>query len=85
MLLDSMSARGVLLLLHAASVLASKDVTLLTCPGSNGQTYTTTDGANFTIECSVDRPYGDLPGMPVAATSLQNCINLCEVCLVTEL
>lgn len=68
-----------LLSLHVLKVSASRDVSLLTCPSSNGQTYTTTDGANYTIECSYDRPYGDLPGSPFSATSLQNCINLCEV------
>lgn len=58
---------------------ASPDATLLTCPANNGQQYTATDGAVYQIECYTDRPFGDLPGAPVGATSLQNCIALCEV------
>ncbi|GAM86905.1 hypothetical protein ANO11243_049260 [Dothideomycetidae sp. 11243] len=47
----------------------------LSCPSSNGETYTTPSGASFIIECSTDHFGGDFSR--VATSDLASCINTC--------
>jgi hypothetical protein len=49
-----------------------------TCPGSTGQTYTDSNGSNYTIACSVDIQGGDLSS-PFRAASIAGCLPSCDV------
>ncbi|KAF2812620.1 uncharacterized protein BDZ99DRAFT_558824, partial [Mytilinidion resinicola] len=58
----------------ATGVWAAKKV--ISCPDSDGTTYTATDGTVFTIECSIDRYGNDLA--TTWESNLENCIEACE-------
>lgn len=45
------------------------------CPGSNGESFVSTSGHNFTIECDTDHAGGDLKMAVV--DGLEACINAC--------
>lgn len=67
-----------LISLLTATVLAAPaalDKRSLSCPSSNGASFTASNGAVFTVECSIDHPGGDI-GM-VYSTSLDACIASC--------
>lgn len=50
--------------------------TVLSCPASNGQQYTTADGKVFEVLCYIDDPGTDLS--LVYATTLIGCIETCD-------
>lgn len=67
---------GLISLLAAAALAApALEKRSLSCPGSNGASYTASNGAVFVVECYTDRPGGDM-GMQYTA-SLDACANLC--------
>ena len=58
--------------------LGARKQSVLSCPGSNGQTYRVADGATYAIECSLDRPGNDVSNNPATQPSLEACIASCE-------
>ncbi|KAF2804413.1 uncharacterized protein BDZ99DRAFT_575409 [Mytilinidion resinicola] len=55
---------------------AKKVVPPVSCPDSDGNDYTATDGTVYTIECSVDRYGNDIP--MTWESSFGDCIESCE-------
>lgn len=48
----------------------------ISCPGSNGTTYTSNTYARFTVECGIDHAAGDMAMQYVA--DLTACVQLCD-------
>lgn len=57
------------------SVLNTVSAQSITCPSSNGATYTNANGATFTIECGIDHAGGDYAS--ASTNTFQQCIDLC--------
>lgn len=55
---------------------AAASTGVLACPGSNGATYTASDGRTWLVECGIDHAGGDLTMQ--YATTLTGCIQLCD-------
>lgn len=51
--------------------------TALSCPSANNTMYNATNGANFMIECGIDRSGGDMGMVYVAAGSISQCLEKC--------
>lgn len=47
----------------------------VTCPSANGQTYTSSTGARFAVECGVDHAGGDMAA--TSASTFNGCIEAC--------
>lgn len=51
----------------------------LLCPASEGTVYTPSSSSPpYTVQCGIDRPGGDLPGMPLWKPTLESCIASCS-------
>ncbi|KAF2764406.1 hypothetical protein EJ03DRAFT_385969 [Teratosphaeria nubilosa] len=64
----------------STSTSASATPTYVTCPASNGTSYTAANGEVFVVECDIDRPGGDLAEVDMTGTvaeRLQQCIDTC--------
>jgi hypothetical protein len=61
-----------------SSAAASSSAAVPSCPGSAGQTYTDSNGANYTIACDLDVQGGDISSSYRAA-SLIGCLPSCDV------
>lgn len=60
----------------ATKVSTTAPGTVLSCPASDGATYTAKDGATWKVECGVDR-YGSDMGL-AWSDDLQSCIDTCN-------
>lgn len=64
----------------AASPTATSSSAYLSCPGSDGVTYTASNGRRFETECGIDHPGGDLSVVQMIGsprTWLRQCIEAC--------
>ncbi|KAH9828843.1 PAN domain [Teratosphaeria destructans] len=62
------------------SATASATPTYVSCPASNGTSYTAANGEVFVVECDIDRPGGDLTEVDMTGTvaeRFQQCIDTC--------
>ena len=62
----------------SSSSAASSSAAALSCPGAAGQTYTDSNGANYTVACDLNVQGGDLAS-PYRAASLLGCLPSCDV------
>jgi hypothetical protein len=62
----------------SSSSAASSSAAVPSCPGSAGQTYTDSNGANYTVACDLNVQGGDLSSSYRAA-SLLGCLPSCDV------
>ncbi|CAD0092799.1 unnamed protein product [Aureobasidium vineae] len=61
-----------------SSSAASPSPAVPMCPGAAGQTYTDSNGANYTVACNLNVQGGDLSS-PYRAASILNCLPSCDV------
>lgn len=57
---------------------ASPSAVSLACPDSDGQSYSTSRGNTYLIECSIDHEGGDLTSKAVSVGSLADCVAPCD-------
>jgi len=59
-----------------SAVLASDDISAMTCPANNGSTFTAKSGAQFIIQCGVDYYGGDMGSTYV--NNFADCLEDCD-------
>jgi len=62
----------------SSSSAASSSAAAPLCPGAAGQTYTDSNGANYTVACDLNVQGGDISS-PYRAASLLGCLPSCDV------